>query len=395
MTAAGGIRTGLDQVLATCPPWLAGARVGLLTNHGGLDSALRWGPARLRAAGGVRLERLFAPEHGLYGDIPDRWPVAAGTDPATGLPVVSLFGADREKSRSQAAMVDGLDWVLVDLPDIGSRFYTFVGTALGLLAACAEAGVGMVVLDRPNPLGGTVEGQRAVAPAMRSLIGALPVPMRHGLTLGEMVRLGAGAAGLAHLVRVVPVEGWRRSMRWPDVGRPWVPTSPAANSYAMAQCYPGTCLFEGTNLSEGRGTTSPFVQIGAPWLDAWRLAGELEGRLPAGVYARPALFRPEWDKHAGTVCQGVMLHTDPAVDIRALPAALHLLAATLRMAGTAFPPAKAGEVYPWPWFDLLAGDDRLRTDLLAGRPVEEILADWDADLRDWPDVRATVSLYPD
>jgi len=386
------IRTGLERILDDCPADLRGRRVGLLTNHAGLDENLRPAPVLLHEAGDINLTRLFAPEHGLYGEVPAGVPVQDRRDPATGLDVVSLFGPNRSASPE---MVEGLDLVLVDLPDIGSRYYTLLGTTMSLLAACRTAGVQVVVLDRPNPLGGRVEGQRAVAPRFRSLVGAVAAPIRHGLTLGEQCLLAAREAGQEDSVRVVAMEGWRRSMRWPDLGRPWVPLSPNTDSYDMAQLYPGTCLIEGTNLSEGRGTASPFIQMGAPWLDAFALARELEGKGGEGVWYRPAFFLPTYSKHAGSVCQGVMMHVDPRMDVDVLPGSLHAIAAMMRHPESQFLPARGDVHHPEPAFDLLSGDDRLRLDLAAGKPVEEILADWDRALADWPDVRATVSLYPD
>lgn len=386
------IRSGLERLLAECPRDLVGRKVGLLTNHAGLDADMLPGPVVLQKAGKAHLARLFAPEHGLYGEVPAGVPVQDRVDPVTGLDVVSLFGPGR---RAEPSMVDGLDAVLVDLPDIGCRYYTLLGTTMSLLQACREAGVRVVVLDRPNPLGGRVEGQRSVAVGYRSLVGAVAAPIRHGLTLGELCVLAAREAGAADSVQVVAVEGWHRSMRWPELGQSWVPLSPNADTYEMAQLYPATCLIEGTNLSEGRGTASPFVQIGAPWLDAFALARDLAGRAGDGIWFRPALFGPTYSKHAGVVCQGVMIHIDPARDVDVMPAGLHLLAAVMRHPQSEFLPARGDEHHPLPPFDLLSGDDRLRLDLVNGRPVEEILAEWKRDLADWPDVRATVSLYPD
>ena len=386
------IRSGLERILAECPPDLAGRKVGLLTNHAGLDGDMLPGPVVLQKAGRVRLTRLFAPEHGLYGEVPAGAVVQDRTDPVTGLDVVSLYGPGRSADPS---MVDGLDAVLVDLPDIGCRYYTLLGTTMSLLKACREAGVRVVVLDRPNPLGGRVEGKRSVRASYRSLVGAVAAPIRHGLTLGELCVLAAREVGASDSVQVVPMEGWNRSMRWPDLGLSWVPLSPNANTYEMAQLYPATCLIEGTNLSEGRGTASPFVQVGAPWLDAFALARDLAGRAGEGVWFRPALFVPTSSKHTGQVCQGVMIHIDPKRDVDVMPAGLHLLAAVMRHPESEFLLARGDDHHRWPSFDLLSGDDQLRLDLCNGRPVEEIVAEWNRDLADWTEVRATVSLYPD
>lgn len=384
------LQTGLDRILSDCPPSLRGRRVGLLTNHTGVDARMRPGHGLMRDRADLRLERLFAPEHGLYGEAPAGAPIEDKDDILTGLPVVSLYGRDRKATPQSVA---GLDAVLVDLQDIGCRYYTLLGTALELLGACQTAGIPLVVLDRPNPLGDGFEGSRAVAPAFRSLVGAVSAPMRHGLTLGELLILAARESGQMESVDVVAMTGWRRRMRWPEVGRSWVPPSPNASSYEMARLYPGTCLVEGTNLSEGRGTASPFLQAGAPWLNAFALAAALAPCADEGVCVRPVHFLPTFSKHAGTVCQGVMFHPDPDRDVPVLPVALRMLAEVRKHPEFRFqgedPPV------PRPFFDLLSGDQRLRQDLAAGRPVAEILAGWAQDLSDWPAVRASVSLYPD
>ncbi len=385
-----GVRTGLERVLDECPAELRGRRVGLLTNLTGVDRDLRPAVERLAALPDLSLERLFAMEHGLYGDIPAGGAVEDSTDPRTGLPVVSVYGAGH---KATAAMVAGLDAVLVDLQDIGARYYTMLGTTLELVAACHEAGVALYVLDRPNPLGGAYEGQRAVAPAYRSLVGAAAVPMRHGLTLGELTLLGAREQGHEDAVRVVPLEGWRRSERWESLGRPWLAPSPNTNSLEMARLYPGTCLFEGTNLSEGRGTAMPFLQIGAPWLDPFALADALRPRLGPGLWCRPVAFRPTYSKHEGTVCRGVMLHVDPTADAEVVPASIHLLSLALAQPESRIlEPRQPGGLRA---LDRLAGDDRLRNDLSAGRPPEDILAGWRRELADWPAIRSSVSLYAD
>lgn len=385
------MQTGLDCLLADCPAPLRSRRVGLLTNMGGVDRDLRTGPEALQTMGTLTLERLFAHEHGLYGDIDAGNPVADTTDRRTGLPVLSLYG-----SRPLTAdLVSGLDAVLVDLQDRGARYYTVLGTTMRLLELCHAAGVPLYVLDRPNPLGGSFEGQRAVDAPYRSLVGAAPVPMRHGLTLGELTRLVARERGWEDALAILPVQGWHRSQTWQFTGRPWVPGSPNSNSLDMARLYPGTCLVEGTNLSEGRGTALPFQQVGAPWVDAWDLADRLRPHLPDGMWCRAAFFRPTASKHRGVRCEGVMLHLDPDRDVPVLPASLHLLSLLFAAPETRFLGVEEGEAQRHPFFDLLAGNDQLRRDLREGRPPEEILRAWEVALRDWPDVRATVSLYPE
>lgn len=383
--------TGLDRVLADCPSSLRNRRVGLLTNAGGVDRDLRSGPEVLQAAGAFHLERLFAHEHGLYGDIDAGDPVDDTTDRRTGLPVVSLYGP----KAPTAELVGGLDAVLVDLQDRGARYYTVLGTTLRLLRMCHAAGIPLYVLDRPNPIGATFEGQRAVDPAYRSLVGAAAVPMRHGLTLGELTRLAAREHAWEDALRIVTVDGWRRSQTWQDLGRPWIPGSPNSNSLDMARLYPGTCLVEGTNLSEGRGTAFPFQQVGAPWVDGWGLADRLRPVLPEGLWCRAVAFRPSASKHRGLRCEGVMLHLDPGREVPVLLAALHLLSLLLFYPETRFLEPSEEDPPGRPFFDLLAGNDRLRHDLKARRPPEEILREWEEALQDWPDVQAAVSLYPD
>jgi uncharacterized protein YbbC (DUF1343 family) len=382
-------RTGLERVLNDCPPELRQRRVGLLTNLTGVDERLRPAVARLAASADLTLSRLFAAEHGLYGEVPAGGDVDDAVDRLTGLPVVSLYG----KVRATPEAVAGLDAVLVDLQDIGCRYYTVLGTTLELLAACHAAGVPLFVLDRPNPLGGRIEGNRTVRPGFRSLVGSGPVPIRHGMTLGELTVLCAREAGHEEAVRVVTVEGWHRSDTFPTWGRPWLPSSPNTNAWEMARLYPATCLVEGTNLSEGRGTALPFQQVGAPWLDAFDVARDLAEVAGDGVFVRPTFFVPTSSKHEGAVCQGVMVHLDPRRDLPVMPIGLHLLSRLLAAPGSEIaPPRREGR----PGFlDLLAGGDELRRDLVDRRPVADILDAWNAALSDWPEVRRSVSLYPD
>ncbi|MBI5601416.1 MAG: DUF1343 domain-containing protein, partial [Gemmatimonadetes bacterium] len=258
---------GVDRLIANPSLLGAAARVGLVTNDAArlAANAARHARAALIAAG-IPVVRLFGPEHGLTAAAEDGAAVTDGTDPLTRLPVVSLYGA---RMRPDAASLRDLDAVLFDIPDVGARFYTYTWTLYHLMAACAQTGTRVLVLDRPNPLGGELPS--AAGPildlACRSFIGEDAIPIRHQLTLGELARYWQREQFSQVRLDVIACDGWTRAMRWPDTLLPWVPTSPAMPSFESAQLYTGTCLFEATNLSVGRGTEAPFQQVGAPWLD--------------------------------------------------------------------------------------------------------------------------------
>jgi uncharacterized protein YbbC (DUF1343 family) len=361
---------GLDVLLEEVPQALRGARVGLLTHAGAVDARGRPAVDALAAHRGLRVVRLLAPEHGLRGERPAGDPVPDGVDGATGLPVVSLYGSGFRREA-----VAGLDAVLVDVQDLGCRYYTYPGTVRRLVRLAAAEGVPVWVLDRPNPLGAGVAGPRRVPPAWRSLVAAFDVPVRHGATVGELILAAAREDGVdPALVSVVPVRGWRRRDAFRAWGRPWVPPSPNATGPEMAELYPGTCLFEGTDLSEGRGTPYPFRQVGAPWLDAARLARELSPRMPEGLGVRPAWFVPASGKHQGQLCQGVFLDVrpePPPPPDAALVAAVRLLGLLVAQEAVRWVPAEGV-----PWLDRLLGGSALRTALAEGRGAEDLLAAW-------------------
>jgi len=323
------IRFGADRLAAD--PSLAGTarRVGLVTNDAArlaADPAARARLALHRA--GVPIVRLFGPEHGLGANAADGAPVDDSTDALTGLPVVSLYG---ERMRPAAADLAGLDAVLFDVPDVGARFYTYAWTLLEVGTACAEHGVPLVVLDRPNPLGGSmaaVEGP-LLDPAYRSFIGGDTIPVRHSLTLGELALLWRGERWGGADVRVVACDGWERRMLWPDTGLDWVPTSPAMPGVESVLLYPGTCLFEATNLSVGRGSDSPFRIVGAPWLDAARVLDHLSRRTPRGARFERQEFTPQAGPYAGESCEGVAIVVTDAAVTRPVATGLLLLASVI------------------------------------------------------------------
>jgi len=326
----GQVLFGIDQVLAT--PGLLNGRLGLVTNDAArtaLDARVHSRVALQRA--GFKLVRLFSPEHGLGADALDGAAVDDAFDPLTGLPVVSLYG---ERMRPPRETFADLDAVVFDIPDIGARFYTYIWTLWHVLEACAEAGLPLVVLDRPNPLGGDLaaaEGPMLDVARFGSFVGRAAIPIRHSLTVGELVQLWYAEGKLGANLQVVPCCGWTRAMHWPDYGLPFVQTSPAIASYESALLYPGVCLFEATNFSVGRGTPLSFQAVGAPWLDAARAAQVFNALELPGVRAEATAFTPSLPPHAGTTCSAVrLLVTGPCV-FRPVRTGLHLLPTMLEM----------------------------------------------------------------
>ncbi|MBK6530418.1 MAG: DUF1343 domain-containing protein [Deltaproteobacteria bacterium] len=303
------VRTGLEVLCSEGTARLRGRSVGLLAHPASVTSEL-WHAREMVAGAGARVRALFGPEHGVGGEAQDMEGVADGGGP---LRTYSLYGAEYSSLSPQPAWLDGLDAVVIDLQDVGSRYYTFVWTALLMARACAARGIEVLVCDRPNPLGGAVIEGSPQRPELRSFVGLEACPVRHGLTLGEVLSWRAAEESLSN-VTVIPMEGWTRAMRWEDTGLPWVLPSPNMPTPDTATVYPGGCLIEGTNLSEGRGTTRPFEIFGAPWVDGAALASAMEADGGGGMRARAMSFRPMFQKHAGVTCQGVQVHvTDPRV----------------------------------------------------------------------------------
>ena len=322
------IRFGADILAAT--PTLLGAaqRVGLVTNNAArlASDVSQHSRVALKRAG-VPLVRLFGPEHGLSGAGADGEAMRDDVDFLTGLPTFSLYG---DRMRPTREMLQGLDAILFDIPDIGARFYTFIWTLHHVLSAAEEFGVPVVVLDRPNPLGGLPE--RVEGPlldlAHRSFIGNDVIPIRHSLTVGELARLWQSERFPRLSLRVIPVHGWTRDARWPSLALPWVPTSPSMPSYESAAIYPGTCLFEATNVSVARGTDAPFQQFGAPWMNAARVCELLAPNTAFG--AEPCEFTPELPPYRGERCRGVRLRFADTGAIGPVAVGLLALAAVKR-----------------------------------------------------------------
>jgi uncharacterized protein YbbC (DUF1343 family) len=365
------VRTGLDR-LATHPTLgaeLRGARVGLLAHPASVDRRTVHARHVLDALG-VRVVLVLGPEHGYGGEAQDMIGVPDARD-SLGTPIRSLYGERFEDLSPRAEDVGSIDVLVVDLQDVGARYYTFVWTAVLAMRACARAGVRTLVLDRPNPLGGDVaciEGHRQRR-ELCSFVGLEPLPVRHSLTIGEVVAWRAREEGVApELVRVVEIAGLERGAHATAWDRPFVMPSPNMPTYDTALVYPGGCLIEGTNLSEGRGTTRPFEIVGAPWIDGVRLARELHALSLPGFRARPLTFQPMFHKHAGVPCGGVQIQVTRAESFRPYATYLALVALAHDQDPERF--AFRTEKYEFrddvPAFDLLTGDPQARERIAQG-----------------------------
>ena len=357
-------------------------RVGLVTNHSGVDSDLRATADRLCEIDGVDLVLLFGPEHGIRGNAEDGVAIDSDVDARTGVPIISLYGEHRQPAAADLARLDVL---LFDIQDVGVRFYTYLYTMSLSMAACAEAGVPFVVLDRPNPLGGIEVEGNVLDPEFASFVGLYPIPVRYGLTTGELARLFNEEFGIGAELHVVDMQGWRRAMLWQDTGLVWVPPSPNMPTMDTVNVYPGMCFFEGTNVSEGRGTTRPFEQVGAPWIDAFDLTDRLNALKLPGAAFRPVFFRTAFGKYESQTCRGVQLHATPGAPFQPVRCGFEALAAVRR---------------GWPddfaWrtnregihnFDKLAGTDEVRLAIDAGAAIDDLVSDWARDRADFEEQR--------
>lgn len=389
--AGNGPEPGIEVLLHGRAGGLKGKRIGLVTNMTGVDRDLRSDIDLLAGRDDVQLVALFGPEHGVRGDAQAGAHVGASRDAATGLPVHSLYGEHREPTPE---MLRGIDLLLFDIQDVGARFYTYPYTLANVMRAAKRDGIPVWVLDRPNPVGGTkVEGP-VLEPAQASFVGMFPIPVRHGMTIGELARLFNGEFGIGADLSVVPMRGWRRTEAEPGGAMPWVPPSPNMPTRDTALVYLGTALLEGTNVSEGRGTTRPFEIVGAPFVDARELAERLDALGLPGVRFRPTSFTPSFSKHEGKACGGVQIHVidrdayQPFLTGVAVVKALHdLYPRQFRFQSDA-PGATPG------FFDKLAGNAWLRQMIENGDPLEAMQARWQPESRKFEQVREGYLLYP-
>ena len=386
------VRSGLDVLTGERASLLRGRRVALVAHQASVDARLRHAAFLLARLRGVTLAALWAPEHGLWGAPQDHAHIRFERDPLSGLPVRSLYG---ERRAPTPAMLREVDTVVVDLQDVGARYYTFIWTTALVMRAAAAAGVEVVVLDRPNPLGGTrVEGNVA-DPAYASFVGLYPLAIRHGMTIGEIAAYLNTTHGFGCRLTVVAMRGWRRAMSWEDTGLPWVAPSPNMPTPDTARVYPGGCLYEGTNLSEGRGTTRPFEWVGAPYLQSHAYADALNRLGLPGVTFRPARFTPTFHKWAGRSCDGVQIHVTDAARFKPYLTGLGVIAVARRLAPRGFAwrrPPYEFERTKLP-IDILCGTDAIRKAIERGRPLAEIERSWIRGLHAWIRARARYLIY--
>jgi N-acetylmuramic acid 6-phosphate etherase len=379
---------GIDVLIKRDLANLRGRSLGLLTGAGGITANVIPTISALWEQDGLRLAALFSAEHGLRGTAPAGALIDSSRDTATGLPVYSLYGTHREPTDE---MLEGIDTLLVDLQDIGVRYYTYAATVRAVLQVAARRRLPVVLLDRPNPITGIALEGPVAEPGFQSFVCPALVPTRHGLTLGELARWMNRAEGIGAPLQIVPMHGWRRDQWFEDTGLPWVPPSPNIPTPETCLIYLATCLIEGTPVSEGRGTAQPFQIFGAPWIDAETMAGYLNGLKLPGVYFRPAWFQPTASKHAGQTCGGVQLHIVDRRSFAGVPTGLHLLAA-LRLL---YPEQmhwtrdESGAYY----VDLLLGSDAPRLALERGTTVDDLVASWQTGLQKFSTERQEFLLY--
>jgi uncharacterized protein YbbC (DUF1343 family) len=392
------------------PVELRGARLGAVVHPASVLPDLTHLADVLRRPGTPwKLAALFGPQHGILGHTQDNMIEWEGdADPRWGVPVHSLYGTVRKPT---PAMLEGLDAILVDLQDVGARYYTFIWTLLLCMEAAWEKGIAVVVPDRPNPLGGELVEGPVLDAQFRSFVGLHTVPVRHGLTMGEMARLLVAEKFPGLRLQVLPMQGWNRGDVWEDCGLPWVLPSPNMPTPDTARVYPGMCLLEACTPSEGRGTTRPFEIFGAPWIDSARLKADLDSLGLEGVRFRELGFQPTFHKGVGRLCGGVQMHVTDPVEFRPVLAGFAAVWTLRRQGSLAEPvaidpldPRNLPDAFGWkapPYeyetvklpFDILAGHSRWREMLEAGANPRDLQAAWRPDEADWLERRRPFLLY--
>ncbi len=369
-------KVGLSVLFREQSGFIEGRSIGLITNQTGIDSQFRSNLTLFAEHPKVELAAIFSPEHGILGNAQAGIQIASAIGKGGQTPIHSLYGNTRQPTPE---MLAGIDVLVYDIQDVGSRFYTYISTLLRAMSAAAANSVDFIVLDRPNPIRGDCVEGNLLQPAFRSFVGETAIPIRHSMTVGELAQFCQAELDAAPSLRlhVVPMHGWRRAMWYDQTGLPWVPPSPNMPTIETATLYPGTCLIEGTNLSEGRGTTKPFEWIGAPWINPDRWADMLNNLYLPGTHFRPIHFTPTFSKYAEQLCHGVQVHVTDRDQFKPVDVGLHLIATAQRDYSDQFKFIKNRGRY---FFDLLAGTDTLRLRLMARESATKIVQSWEAEV---------------
>ena len=381
------IDTGLTVLFREKPHLVEDRNIGLITNQTGVDENLRSNVSLFAECPKTRLIALFSPEHGLWGNHHDMLKIPSAADEQLLIPIHSLYGDTLQPTQE---MLKGIDTLVYDIQNVGARYYTFITTMLLAMQAACEHDVEFIVLDRPNPIGGERFEGTLLQHNFKSFVGAHSIPIRHGMTIGELALFFKAELGLDLQLEVVPMCGWRRSMWYDQTGLPWVPSSPSMPTLDTAVLYPGTCLIEGTNLSEGRGTTKPFEWIGAPWIDADEWSEALNCLELPGARFRPVHFVPSLSKYADELCHGVSVHVLDRELAMPLEIVLYVLATVVKAYPNHFEFLETDGSH---FIDLLAGTDSLRMEIIERRSPAEILQGWCMELDEFAHRRGPFLIY--
>lgn len=387
------VKLGLEKVLDEKIDVLRNLRVGLICNQASVNHEFQHAADLFKDNAQINLVKLFGPQHGIRGDVQDNMiETSHGIDQTTGLPVFSLYSETREPTEE---MLSGLDALVFDLQDVGGRVYTFIYTMANSMIACRKFGKKMIVLDRPNPIGGIAVEGGTLEKGHESFVGQYPIPMRHGLTVGELAALFNWEFGINCELEIITMDDWERADFYDDTDAPWVMPSPNIPTVDSTVIFPGTVFFEGTQVSEGRGTTRPFEIIGAPYIDAKKLADALCSLELSGVYFRPINFLPTFQKHAGKTCGGVFVHILDREALEPVITGLAMVKTIFDMYPNEFkwknPPYEY--VFDRNPFDVIAGTEKTRNLIEGNSSVEEIKLSWQKDVEDFKQLREQYLLY--
>ena len=387
------VTTGLENLIASPPDWLVGKKAGLLCNPASVDSRLQHARLPIDARLPDTIHDLFSPQHGFFSQKQDNMVESDDIlDPVLKVPVYSLYGKTRVP---ESRMMENLDVLIIDLQDVGTRVYTFMYTMSYCLEAAAKHHVKVLVLDRPNPIGGIAVEGNCLSPNQASFVGRYPIPMRHGLTMGELALIFNRRFGIGCDLEVIPMKGWKRSMYFGQTGLPWVAPSPNLPTPASAIVYPGQVIWEGTNVSEGRGTTQPFELFGAPYVNPEKSAAFVKDAHLAGIVLRPVAFEPTANKWQGSLCRGFQIHICDRFAYAPYAASLGLLQAVIACHANDFQwksPPYEYEFEKMP-IDLIVGDRDIRQQLEHLEPLDSIIASWQEKTDEFQQMSRRFYLY--